>query len=202
VASTVEQIVNQALLECGRTKRIADIYEGGDAAVAVELYGQARDELLRDHDWDFTRRVAALTLLKGPPPAGGYNPLQPWSTAYPPPGYLYEYAYPTDCVTLRAIIAPPGPMPDLDPLPALWRIDNDSSLNPNQKVILCNVTNAMAVYRGQVNDPGKFTPNFTQALVARLVDRFSKAFDKEINKEKDAEQDNTVTTAVESQVRG
>lgn len=202
MASTVESLCNQALLECGRTKRIADIYEGGDAAVALELYGQARDELLRDHDWDFTRRVSALTLLKGPPPAGGYNPLQPWSSTYPPPGYLYEYAYPSDCVTLRAVIAPPGPMPDLDPLPALWRIDNDNALNPPQKVILCNVTNALLVYRGQVNDPAKFTPNFTQALVARLVDRFSKAFEKEIAKEQDAERGNVITAAVESQVRG
>lgn len=202
MADTVEQIVNQCLILCGRTKRIADIYEGGDAAVAIELYGQARDELQRTHDWDFTRRIVALTLLKGPPPAGGYNPLTPWDSTYPPPGYLYEYAYPANCMALLAIIAPPGPMPDLDPLPANWRIDNDHFLNPNQKVVLCNITNAMAVYRGLVNDPALFTTSFTQALVARLVDRFSKAFEKEIAKEKDAEQDNAMTTAVQSQVRG
>lgn len=202
MAETVEQIVNQCLILCGRTKRIGDMYEGGDAAVAIELYGQARDELLRDYDWDFTRRVSALTLLKGPPPAGGYNPLTPWNTTYPPPGYLYEYAYPDNCVTLRAVMAPPGPMPDLDPLPANWRIDNDHFLNPNQKVILCNVTNAMAVYRGQVNTPSLFTPNFVKALVALLVDRFSKAFEKEIAKEQNAERGSAMTNAVESQVRG
>src|SRR6185312_7846569 len=104
-ADSPEDICNQSLLLAGRTKRIGDMYEGGDAAVALELYAQLRDELLRDRDWDFSRRTASLTLLKGPPPAGGYNPLQPWTTAYPAPGYLYEYAYPNDCLSLQAITA-------------------------------------------------------------------------------------------------
>lgn len=202
MADTPEQICNQALLLCGRTKRIADMYEGGDAAVALEFYGQTRDELLRERDWDFSRRTVALTLLKGPPPAGGYNPLQPWSSTYPAPGYLYEYAYPGDCLSLQAIMTPPGPMPDLDPLPANWRIDNDNTLNPNQKVILCNITNAMAVYRGQVNNPDLWTTSFTRALVTALADRFAHAFQEGPAEEKDREQIDAVTTMQQSGVRG
>ena len=38
---------------------------------AIEVYGQARDELITLKEWSFSRRTAPLTLLKGPPPPGG-----------------------------------------------------------------------------------------------------------------------------------
>lgn len=185
MASSVEQVVNQALVEAGRTKRIAYIYEGSEEAkVAIELYGQTRDELLRATDWSFSRKVLALTLLKGPPPDGGYSFASPWTTVYPYQGFLYEYAYPSDCLDLRAIVAPPGSMPDLDPLPALWRVDNDPvpivtagvAGGPPAKVILCNTTNAQAVYRAQITSPSLWEPGFTAALVASLSAKFAKAF--------------------------
>lgn len=189
MATSVEQIVNQALMAARRTRRIADIFEGSEEAkVAIELYGQARDELIDAQDWAFVRRAnIPLTLLKGAPPDGGYNPVQPWSNVYPAPGFLFEYVYPDDCIDLRAIIAPPiGSMPDLDPLPELWRIDNDQfptvsgtppvASGPQQKVILCNVAGAMAVYRAQVTDPNLWEPGFVAALVASLGKKFARAF--------------------------
>ena len=183
--SSVEQVVNQALMEAGRTRRIAYIYEGSEEAkVAIELYGQTRDELLRGSDWSFSRKVLTLTLLKGPPPDGGYNFTTPWTTAYPYPGFLYEYSYPSDCLDLRAILAPPGSMPDLDPLPALWRVDNDPvpvvtngvAAGPPAKVILCNTSYAQAVYRAQITDPTLWEPGFVATLVATLAAKFAKAF--------------------------
>lgn len=183
----VVDIMNQSLRAGGIPKRISDFYEGSEQAkVAVELFSQCRDELIDGHDWAFTRRVLTLTLLKGPPPANGYNFIQPWSSIYPQPGFLYEYAYPDDCIDLRAIISQPGPMPDMDPLPALWRVDNDptpvvsgdppAASGPQAKVILTNTTDAIAVYRAQVTDPNLWEPGYIEALVESLGKKFAIAF--------------------------
>lgn len=183
----VVDIWNQALRVGGVPMRVEEFYEGSDAAkVGLELYSQTRDELFDAKDWAFTRRKVALTLLKGPPPSGGYSFATPWSPIYPAPGFLYEYAYPDDCISLKAIISPPGPMPDLDPLPALWRIDNDqtpivsgnplTASGPPRKVILCNATNAIGVYRAQITDPETWEPGFVMALVASLGKKFAVAF--------------------------
>lgn len=183
--NSVEDVLNQALRAGGVAKRIESVYEGSDAAkVALELYSQARDELLDLDDWSFSRRTTPLSLLKGPPPVGGYNYAQPWSNLYPAPGFLYEYAYPSDCIDLRAIIQQPGPMPDLDPLPALWRVDDDPAPNivdgaavgPPQKVIYCNTTAALAIYRARITNPALWDAGFVAALVSTLGARFAKAF--------------------------
>lgn len=197
MASSVENIVNQALLDIGyRGPRIADIREGSEAAgAALEVYGETRDEIFLAQDWPFARAAGvALALLKGPPPPGGYNPIQPWSTIYPPGNWLYEYAYPADCIELYAVTKPPGAMPDLDPRPQLWRIDNDAvptlsgpyqiynpqtgqfqgvvptAAGPPQKVILANVPGALAVYRRSVTNPALWEPSF----IAMLVDALGK----------------------------
>lgn len=211
MASSVDDLVNQSLRAAGLPLRIEEIMEGSDAAkVALELYGQARDELLDLKDWSFNRQTAPLTLLKGPPPDGGYNFAQPWSSLYPAPGFLYEYAYPAAAVDLRAIIAPPGPMPDLDPMPALWRVDNDPTPNvvdgvavgPESKVIYCNVTNALAVYRSRVTNPLIFDPGFTAALVALLGKRFAVAFGAGVDTAREDMTEAMATAQAQSDVRG
>jgi hypothetical protein len=213
MANDIVDILNQGLRSGGVPLRIADYYEGSEAAkTALEIYGQSRDELIRTTDWSFSRGVLALTLLKGPPPDGGFNPIQPWSTIYPPPGFLYEYAYPGDCLDLRAIIAPPGGMPDLDPLPALFRVDNDAvpvvsgsppvASGPPAKVILCNMTNAIGVYRRQVTDVTQWEPGFTASLIEILGKKFAIAFGADANTNKmQAEEANAVTQTA-SGIRG
>lgn len=183
MASSVEDLCNQALVEIGYPTRISSINEGSPAAIAaLEIYSQTRDELLDEGRWPLARRAnIPLALLKGPPPAGGYNPGQPWSATYPPPGYLYEYLYPADCITLRAIVPPPSTMFVLDPKPAVWRVDNDNSLvdqngaaAPQQKVILTNIKDALAVYTGRVTDPSLWEPGFTISLVKRLAQKLAR----------------------------
>lgn len=184
MASNIESLVNQALVDIGyQGPRVTDIREGSEAAnAALEVYSQTRDELLDADDWPFSRRGnVPLTLLKGPPPGGGYNPNSPWSPRYPAPGWLYEYLYPDDCIELKAILRPPQAMFDLNPQPATWRIDNDNSLvdrdgNPTtqKKVILTNMKSALAVYIGEVNDPGLWEPGFTLVVVQRLGEKLSR----------------------------
>lgn len=211
MATDITDIMNQALRSGGIAKRIEDYYEGSDAArVALELYGQARDELLDAEDWSFSRRTAPLALLKGPPPNSGFNFANPWSNLYPAPGFLYEYGYPSDCMDLRAVIAMPGPMPDLDPLPALWRVDNDPTPNivggvavgPEAKVIFCNVTDAMAVYRSRVTNPAIFDPGFTASLVSLLGKRFAVAFGADVNVQREDEAEAVATARLQSDIRG
>ena len=212
MAVDVEGIVNQALRAGGVPKRIQEMYEGSDASrVALELYGQCRDELLDLTDWSFSRQTAPLTLLKGPPPDGGYSLLTPWSNLYPAPGWLYEYSYPGSAVDLRAIIAMPnGPMPDLDPIPATWRVDNDPTPNivnnvavgPEAKVIFSNVTNAMGVYRTRVTDPSIFDPGFVSALVALLGKRFAVAFGAGVDQQREDMAEALQIAKSQSDVRG
>lgn len=214
MVDAVEDIVNMAARAAGVPLRVEDIYEGSDLSkAALELYGQARDSLLDAEDWSFNRHTAPLTLLKGPPPDGGYNFQQPWSNVYPAPGWLYEYAYPSDAVDLRAIIAPPmGLMPDLDPVPEVWRVDNDSTPNvsgmppvatgPAAKVIYSNRTNALAVYRSRVTNPALFDPGFIDALVALLGKRLASAFGYETNQQREMAGEAVATISTQSDVRG
>lgn len=192
MAQSVEEVINQGLRAAGLAMRINDVYEGSDAArVALELLNQARDELIDLRDWSFTRRTAYLTLLKGPPPPGGYTPVNPWSEIYPAPGFLYEYEYPLDALDIRAVMPPPGPMPDTDPTPSEWRVDNDPTpivsgnppvaSGPTARVIFCNVTNAIAVYRAKITNPALFDTGFTASLVASLGKKFAVAFGEDVN---------------------
>lgn len=211
MAVSVEDIVNQAFRAGGVPLRIENIYEGSDGArTALELYGQARDELLDLKDWSFNRETAPLVLLKGPPPAGGYNFSQPWSSVYPAPGWLYEYAYPIPAIDLRAIIWPPSGMPDLDPVPVLWRVDNDPVPNivdgiptgPEAKVIYCNVTDAIAIFRSKVTSPLIFDPGFTAALVSLLGKRFAVAFGASVDVAREDMSEAVATANAQSDVRG
>lgn len=207
----VVDIMNQALRAGGLPMRIQDFYEGSDAArVALELYSQCRDELLDAKDWSFNRQTAPLVLLKGPPPQGGYNFAQPWSNLYPAPGFLYEYAYPVMAVDLRAILAQPTWMPDLDPVPAVWRVDNDPAPNivdgaatgPEAKVIYCNITNALAVYRARVTNPDIFDPGFIAAVVSLLGKRFAVAFGATVDVAREGLSEAVATIQTQSDVRG
>lgn len=213
LTADIIDIANQGFRAGGVPLRMQDFYEGSEQAkTALELFGQARDELLRDKDWSFSRRVLSLTLLKGPPPDGGFDSMTAWSNIYPYPGFLFEYSYPTDCLDLRAIIFPPGLMPDLDPLPGLFRVDNDptpvvsgnppTASGPPAKVILCNIMNALAVYRAQVTDPTTWEPGYVAALVASLGKKFAVAFGADPNSQKERSAEAITTTQVASEVRG
>jgi hypothetical protein len=213
MAIAIEDIVNQGLRDAGVPLRISDIYEGSEPAkVALEVFTQTRDEIQRLADWSFNRRQVNLSLLKGPPPTGGYNPMQPWSPVYPAPGYLFEYAYPSDCLDLRAIIQQPGLTPDLDPVPQLWLVQNDATPNvsgtppvasgPPAKVILCNVNNAIGAYRAQVTDPNLWDSGYIAALVASFGDKFSTAFGAQVDAQREQKAEAQIARQVGSDVRG
>lgn len=176
--STPADIVNVALTRIGYRSSIGHLYDGSEAAIlALNLYGQTRDEMLRSSDWDFAQRTVALTLLKSAP-AGGYVPgWSPWNPATNPPvPWLYEYGYVDDCLKVRAI--KPTPIfagPNFDPQPHTFSISNDNAFSPPRRVILTNVADALMVYTGRVTDPSVWAVDFAEALTNALGERLAPA---------------------------
>ncbi|HQT65346.1 MAG TPA: hypothetical protein PLO16_12620 [Acidocella sp.] len=171
--STPEDVINLALVRMGYKTRIGSIWEGSMAAKkALDIYSQTRDELLRAGDWDFAERNVALTLLKSAP-LGGYIPPIVWSSQYPALPWLYEYNYPTDCLKVRAVKSTPIFVPNFDPQPVLYSVDNDNSLTEPSKVILTNAANAILVYAGQITDPQDWESDFTEAMASALGRRLA-----------------------------
>ena len=173
VVQTPAAACNIALVRMGYSKgRIGTLYEGSHAAKQfLDIYGQTRDELLRSFDWGFARRDLSLTLLKSAP-VGGYIPPTMWNPAVNPPiSFLFEYAYPSDCLKERIVKSPALFGPNFDPQPYLFSVANDDAYTPPQRVILTNVPNAIMVYTGQVTDPTTWDVGFVESFAAALARR-------------------------------
>jgi hypothetical protein len=169
--SSPADLVNVALRRIGYRLRVGNLYDGSEAAnLALDIYGQTRDELMRQNDFGFAERSAALTLLKSAP-AQGYIPPTVWDSTYPPLPWAYEYAYPGDCLKVRSIIAAPLFLFNPDPTPNLFEIANDTANGTVQRVILANVPSAIAIYTGRVTDPASWDVDFTEAFAAALGER-------------------------------
>lgn len=167
-----EDLVNDSLGRIGFGTRIGSIYEGSKAAkLALTLYSQTRDELLRSQDWGFAGRDVVLTLQKQAPP-GGYVGT-PWTSAYPMLPWIFQYNYPTDALKIRAVKNTPVFIPDFDPQYNTFGMENDNTYTPPQRVILCNVPNAICLYTGQITNPLDWEPGFTEAFAAALGRRLA-----------------------------
>jgi hypothetical protein len=199
--SSPEDICNLALREIGWPRPIGSIFEGSPAArAALDVYSETRDEVIRTGIWPFARRDAVLTLLKGPPPPGGYNVVQPWSSFYPLPPYAYEYGYPSDALEITAIIRPPGLLPDLDPKPANFTVANDQvtigGVATPTRVVLTNVGGAIAIYKGRVTNPLSWPPDFIGTLAAALKPKIALGLARNLDLLKIAMPEAAVTGAV------
>lgn len=125
-AANPADIVNLALGRIGYRLRVGSLLDGSEAASrALDIFGQTRDELLRDGNWGFAEGNALLTQLKAAP-SGGYIPPVFWDTTYPPLPWQYSYAYPDDCLKVRAVKVAPLFLFNPDPTPSLWDIANDT----------------------------------------------------------------------------
>lgn len=173
-------IVNASLARIGRPESIGSLYDGSEfAQQALATYGQTRDALLREADWGFPRRDVVLTLLKSAP-GGGYVPgINPWDAGVNPPRpYQFEYAYPTDCIMLRALKPPDIFQPNFAPYPQNFEIANDAVPVTGQdtapgRVILCYLEDAVATYCGQVTDMAMWDIGFVEALINEMARTFN-----------------------------
>jgi hypothetical protein len=173
-------LVNVALSRSGRSERIGSMFEGSEFAKrALSVFSQTRDALLRNADWGFPRFDMVLELLKSAPP-GGYVPgLTTWNpAANPPRPYLFEYAYPANCVMLRALRPPTIFQPNFTPYPQNFEISNDAvplagQQTPPGRVILCYLGDAIATYCAQVTDPTQWDVGFVEAMANEMARFFA-----------------------------
>jgi hypothetical protein len=175
---SVEDICNAALDIIGYDRRIGDMYEGTRASkVALDLYAQTRDELLRKQKPGFASRSVQLTLQKSAP-VGGYGAAS-WNPATnPPPPWQYQYAYPTDCLEFLYCQPTPATIPVLNPLSLRFRIYNDQVSVPPARVILATQTPLIGVYVGQVTDMTTWDSLFVKTVVSSLAKKFAMALVK------------------------
>jgi hypothetical protein len=115
-------IANQALDSLGHPmeKRIGDLQEGTvEAQVVLRNYGTALRQISRSAHWNCLRRRLSMTLLndatgnttRQQQQAGGPVTVGPGTVGMRP--WVYEYAWPVDCVKARFVpatqIGGPGP---------------------------------------------------------------------------------------------
>ena len=140
------QICNMALGYLNHGIRIAAIDEGSNEADQCSLYyEQALRSALRAAPWAFAKRYASLASLSSPV-----------STEW-----AFMYAYPSDGEAIRAILPRVLGFP-----PNKWEI---ASTTANQKVILCNVPDAVACYTARIDDPTLLDAQFTSAFAWKLA---------------------------------
>lgn len=159
-------VANVALVRMGFKLRVGTLFDGSDhASSLLDIYGQTRDQMLREFDYDFAERTALLTLLKFVPSSD-----YPWDPAtMPPPGWTFEYEFPSDAIKIRLIQPQPNFVFDPDPQFYAFSEYNDPRFTPAQRVILSDVQNATATYTARVTDPETWDVAFTDALAIRLA---------------------------------
>lgn len=169
--STASQvaIANMALDTIGTRSTIASLTEGSTEANAISRHwDNAVASILRAAHWNFARKQIPLTLLQDGT-NGGTVPT-PW---------LYEYAYPSDCLLMRylqpqiqvqPVPAPgvPSPVAAVGP-PVRFILGTDVDLNGNPlNVILTNQPQAVGIYTFRNTNTNMWDELFVQALAAYL----------------------------------
>lgn len=165
-------ICNMALSKMGARAKINSLNDTSPAAIHCNIwYDHLRQLLIRSAPWGFCRMTVQLS------PLGSVNNTPP-DNQYP---WLFNYAYPPDCLRMRYIIPVPPPAPNVVPpnpgQPLLWSpwmmprrdfrylVTNIGS----QKQIVSNLNNAIAIYNSDVKDVSLFDPGFADALVGALA---------------------------------
>lgn len=165
-------LCNLALGSVGAKTTISSLTESSAAARQCLLqYDAAAEAVLQAAHWNFARAQVTLSLLKDGTATPSQNVPQPW---------VYEYAYPSDCVAARYVMplfatdgsSVPGvaamPYYQGPPrVPFLISSDLDSQGNRN-KVILTNQPSAVLVYTTRIDDVSLFDGQFVLALAAYL----------------------------------
>ncbi len=189
------QICNFALSSVGTRSTIAALNEDSNEARACALwFAQTRDDMIQQAFWNFARKTATLSLLKQAPGTPGFSGTQSvtWIPDYPAPPWLYEYAYPSDCIQVQFLIpqiatgwtgdvplfganvVTSGPTWNTPAIPFQPATDTDSGGN-DINVILTSQYQAIAVYNRRVTNPSLFSSQFVSAFQALLAARITMA---------------------------
>lgn len=184
-------ICNRALQIIGTRTQIASLSESSvEARNCNAVYADTRDQVLQMAQWGFARKTAYLALLKqAPGTPGGVASATQWSTAYPPPPWLYEYALPDDCISMWQVIQQPinayvgipftsngqSGYPYFVGPGARFDIASDVVNGTEQSVILTNQYQAIGIYTRRVTIANLFPPLFVEALAAAIGGKIAMA---------------------------
>jgi hypothetical protein len=168
-------LANQALGACrARTQLITSFAQSGPEANQInQNFASTRDNLLRLFDWSFAKSTVSLGN-----PLKSYNPSATgWTNAQPPPPWLYEYAFPTSAVKVRAvfgqnmpgIIVPVLPNTGQDIGPQLPYFSFEVVNDANARVIVTNAPSAVAVVTLGGVDSAQWDTTFGEAFVSLLA---------------------------------
>lgn len=180
--TTAVDIANLALSAIGTRSRITALNEASaEARECNKWYATTRRQIIRAAMWGCCSKWANLTLLKSQPGTPEFTDPIPTSwdpTVMPPPGWLYEYAYPDDCLKLWYVVpmAPVGvpgvpifptstyiPTPEIGvPVRATVSVDT-------VKVILTDQQNAIARYAFDNTDPDQWDEGLQQSIIYGLA---------------------------------
>jgi len=153
--SSPEDCINLALVRIGYKTRVGSVWEGSLASkVALSIYAQTRDAVLREGDWQFAEQITPAALT------GNAAPF-PWSS---------EYVYPSNCIKVRNLFQATYAADTNNPSPTLWTVADSGT---SAKVIWSKTPNATLVYTAQVTNPANWDPGFVEALVAALGRRLA-----------------------------
>lgn len=181
--SSVTDICNMALVSAGARTQIASIDDSSVAARTCKLfYDTVLLTLLGEAQWNFATKFVTLPLLSSLPGAPGTptptgNAPQVWSPTMPAPGWLYQYGYPDDCAHARWVIPQGlwGAYLAQAQTNGLWRALQNLAVpfivgsNEGATVINTNAQQAILCYTEKVTNPGRYPPNFVEALAGRLA---------------------------------
>lgn len=183
MVASVQSICNRSLLSVGARSNISNLTEGSTESDACSvLFVPTFESLARTAPWGCLRAQVTLTLIAAaagtPENVDGTSPL-------PPSPWLYQYAYPSDCLQIRYLVPSfPNPSTGSAPLttasllaltvvgigqiPFAVAYATDNSNNPIE-TILTNQTQAQAVYTVNQSNPVIWDSLFQSAMVASLA---------------------------------
>lgn len=170
MAASDVSICNLALARIGQKAIIQSLTENSRAAqVCNVLYAPARDAVLQAFPWPFASTFKTLAV----------------ATAAPQPPWVYAYGYPSDCLLgLRihptldspgatAVYSPVGYTPSpQDETEIPFRVANISG----QRVILCDLDQAVLEYTMAITNAASFSPLFAEALSWRIATDLAMSF--------------------------
>ena len=188
-------LCNLALQAVGTRSTIASAAEGSvESNNASLVYDRVRQHLLRSAQWNFARATATLSLLKASPgtPENASASSSVWSNAYPPPGWLYSYAYPSDCLAARKVlgnygfqtaltfplypVAASAVVPQWDLPGARFEVGTDlDAIGNSISVILTNAQAAILCYTRDIVQDSVWDPSFSVAFVSALAGKLALA---------------------------
>jgi hypothetical protein len=186
--SSQVSICNRALAAVGTRSTISALTEGSpESNNCALIYEPTRAQLSRAANWNFLTRMATLSLLIATPgtPENQSPAITTWQQGLaPPPPWLYEYAYPSDCLRMRRVVpqwnnsfgaVPLFSVPLLQPsalnMPGVrFRVatDYDTTGTP-QTVVLTDASQAIGEYTADIDIPTMFDPDYEEALVQAMA---------------------------------